>query len=486
MNGDMWINVVWTATLLIDLVIRIVLLMVVPRNRKPTSAMAWLLAIMLIPYLGTILFLLIGFYHLPKRRRDEQKLVDRLLAEHAADVPIADPGWPRWFQRVVEQNRALTHLPAVAGNSAVLITDYREQLDAMTREIEKATRFVHVEFYIASLDDTTRGFFEAMENAVKRGVTVRLLTDHIASRKLPGAKHMLAELDRMGVQWAWMLPVQPLKGKYQRPDLRNHRKLLVVDGTVAFIGSQNLIDRTYNSKKNHRRGLKWVELVARVEGPTVAAIDAVFFTDWLAETGEELISEHIDAPEVPAQPQDLLCQIVPSGPGYETENNLRLFLSLIHGATERVIITSPYFVPDEAMLYAMTIAKQRGLDVQLFVSEIGDQAMVFHAQRSYYEELLVAGVRIFLYPGPYILHSKFFSVDDDIAVIGSSNMDIRSFTLNCEVSMMVRGESFVADMRAVEARYREISRELTLEDWRKEPLRRTFWDGIARLASALN
>ncbi len=116
----MWINVVWTVTLLIDLV------MVVPRNRKPTSAMAWPLAIMLIPYLGTILFLLIGFYPLPKRRRDEQKLVDRLLAEHAADVPIADPGWPRWFQRVVEQNRALTHLPAVAGNSAELITDYRE------------------------------------------------------------------------------------------------------------------------------------------------------------------------------------------------------------------------------------------------------------------------------------------------------------------------------------------------------------------------
>lgn len=485
MSGEL-VNVIWIGSFLLDLVVRIFLLLIIPRNRKPTAAMAWLLAIMFLPYVGTLAFLLIGFYRLPKRRREEQKRIDQLFREHTAEIPTLDPTWPRWFQRVVEQNRNLTHLPAAAGSSAELITGYQDQIDAMTRAIDEATSFVHVEFYIAALDDTTRGFFEAMGNAVARGVTVRLLTDHIASRKLPGAKHTFAELDRMGVQWEWMLPVQPLKKKYQRPDLRNHRKLLVVDGTVAFVGSQNLISRDYNAKKNIRRGLKWVELVALVRGPAVAGLNAVFLSDWLVETGEELLLEHLDALDVPVQEQDLLCQIVPSGPGYDTENNLRLFLSLIHGATEQVIITSPYFVPDEAMMYAITTARHRGLEVQLFVSEIGDQAMVFHAQRSYYEQLLEAGVRIFLYPGPYILHSKFFSVDDDIAVIGSSNMDIRSFTLNGEVSMMVRGASFVDDIRAVEAEYRRVSRELTLEEWKKEPLRRTFWDGVARLASALN
>ena len=176
---------------------------------------------------------------------------------------------------------------------------------------------------------------------------------------------------------------------------------------------------------------------------------------------------------------------MPSGPSFDEENNLRMFLGLVNAAQHRVIITSPYFVPDEAMMYAITSARFRGLDVQLFVSEIGDQGMVWHAQRSYYEPLLKAGVRIFMYPGPFILHSKHMSIDDDIAFIGSSNMDIRSFLLNFEISMLVRGESFVRDMREVEAGYREISRELTLDDWHREPRKAKFLDGVARLTSAL-
>ena len=138
------------------------------------------------------------------------------------------------------------------------------------------------------------------------------------------------------------------------------------------------------------------------------------------------------------------------------------------------------------MVYAITTACQRGLDVQLFVSEISDQWLVYHAQRSYYSDLLEAGVRIFLYPAPYILHAKHMSIDDDIAFIGSSNMDIRSFSLNAESSLLVRGASFVSAMRAVEQRYRDVGRELTLDEWRKEPLRATFFDGVARLTSALN
>jgi len=328
-----------------------------------------------------------------------------------------------------------------------------------------------------------------MEGAVARGVTVRLLADYVATKKVAGSDKMLAELDRIGVKWAWMLPVEPFKGKYQRPDLRNHRKIVVVDGRVAFMGSQNLIARHYDSPKNIKRGLKWQELMTRLTGPVVASVNTVFLSDWLIETGEDLSqTAQVPAAQLPAStaPDALQCQVVPSGPGYDTENNLRLFLSLIYGATEKVILTSPYFVPDEAMVYAITSACQRGLEVQLFVSEIGDQFMVWHAQRSYYQVLLEAGVRIFLYPEPFILHSKHFSIDDDIAVIGSSNMDIRSFSLNSEVSLMVRGESFVAGMREVEQAYRDAGRELTLEEWRREPAKATFLDGLMRLTSALN
>ena len=147
---------------------------------------------------------------------------------------------------------------------------------------------MHVEFFIVAWDDTTRGFFSAMERAVARGVTVRLLADHLPSAKIPGSKETFAELDRIGVKWSWMLPVQPFKGKYQRPDLRNHRKLVVVDGRVGFMGSQNLIARTYDSPKNIKRGLQWQELMTRLTGPVVAGVNTVFLSDWFIETGERL------------------------------------------------------------------------------------------------------------------------------------------------------------------------------------------------------
>lgn len=488
MDSALWTNVWWLIGVVVVLTINVTALIVIPRHRKPTAAMAWLLLIFLVPFLGIAFFLLIGSVRLPAKRRAEQQRVDEILRQIP---PVHEPDaatWPPSFGTIVHQNRALTSLPAVGGNRMALFEDYQASIDAMAAAIDTAETFVHVEFYIVASDDTTRGFFSAMERAVARGVTVRLLADWLASRKIPNSKETFAELDRIGVKWSWMLPVQPFKGKYQRPDLRNHRKLVVIDGRVGFMGSMNLISRDYDSEKNIKRGLMWQELVTRVEGPAVAQINIVFLSDWAVETGENIIAEHLPAAAVAQAPGEdaLVCQLVPSGPAYETENNLRLFLSLISTATERVIITSPYFVPDEAMVYAITTACQRGLDVQLFVSELGDQGLVYHAQRSYYEALLRAGVRIFLYPAPYILHAKHFSVDDDIAVIGSSNMDIRSFTLNAEMSMMVRGASFTAAMREVEQHYRAAGRELTLEEWLREPARATFLDGLARLTSAVN
>ncbi len=484
------VTIIGGVLILADLAIRIAALIIVPRGRKPTAAMAWLLAIFLIPFVGILLFLVIGSVKLPKARREKQAQINRMIAEKSAGIDLAPDRatWPDWFASVVEQNRVLGALPAVGGNTAELIGDYRGSIDAMAAEIDTATRFVHVEFFIVSFDETTKGFFGALERAVQRGVTVRVLLDYIASNKAVGHEETYAELDRIGAKWSFMLPVRPLKREYQRPDLRNHRKLVVVDGRVGFMGSQNLIDRSYNTKKNLQRGLQWQELVARITGPVVTAINTVFLSDWYLETDELLgDEENVPAAAVPADhsPDALVCQVVPSGPGYDAENNLRLFLALINSAQKRAIITSPYFVPDEAMLYAITSACYRGLDVQLFVSEVGDQGSVWHAQRSYYSALLRAGVKIWLYPGPYILHSKHLSIDDDVAVIGSSNMDIRSFSLNAEMMLLVRGRSLVAQMRAVEQGYRDAGRQLTLEEWQKEPGSATFLDGVARLTSAL-
>ncbi|MEJ1089430.1 cardiolipin synthase [Microbacterium sp. Mu-80] len=485
MNTQSWPLWLTIAYLIFDLTVRIVAVIVVPRNRKPTSAMAWLLAIFFIPIFGVLLFLLIGNPKLPRARRRKQERINNYIDDIASYLNFGTlrPNAPGWFPPLVAMNKHLGALPLSGDNGVHLISDYQESLDAMAHEIRTARDYVHVEFYILQSDESTDNFFRALEEVAARGVPVRVLLDYWANRWKPRYRETLKRLNAMGADWHLMLPVQPLRGRIQRPDLRNHRKLLVVDGRSGYLGSQNITDSTYNLPKNIRQGLHWVDLMVRVDGPVVSSLNAVFLSDYYAET--DRVPDGIDITRVESGTGDLDCQIVPSGPGFEAENNLRLFLGLLYAASEKIMIVSPYFVPDEALLLAVTAAVDRGVHVELFVSEQGDQAMVYHAQRSYYEALLRAGVRIWLYPVPYILHTKSLTIDDQVAVIGSSNMDMRSFGLNMEVSMLVRGEEFVDEMRVLEDEYRSLSRELTLEEWMQQPLRSTVLDNLARLTSAL-
>ncbi len=476
----------WIATvvLLLDYVIKVIALGIVPRNRRPSSGMAWLLLIVIVPYLGFVVFLILGRTRLERRRHEQQAEVNAIIASRTQAMPASDraPLGLAYIESAELLNRTLGALPVTHGNRVDLLPGYNDSMAAMAAEIDRATTFVHAEFYISAWDNVTAPVFEAMVRAVDRGVTVRLLFDHLGSRGIPGYKDFVARLDRTGIEWHPMLPVRPLKGEWRRPDLRNHRKILVVDGVVAFTGSQNMIEPGYNKPKNHKAGREWVELMARVEGQAVTALNVLFATDWYSETGVKLADElAVPAPSA----GDQVAQVVPSGPGFASENNLRLFTTLIYSAQRRLSLTSPYFVPDESLLYAVTTAAQRGVAVELFVSEAGDQFMVFHAQRSYYEALLRAGVRIYFYPAPAILHSKFFSVDDDVAVLGSSNMDMRSFALNYEVSMMLVGSDAVARVREVENSYRAMSRELTLDEWLSRSRGSAYVDNVMRLTAAL-
>ncbi|MBF4626982.1 cardiolipin synthase [Curtobacterium flaccumfaciens] len=482
-----WLSVVITVLLiLLDLAIRVFSIIYVPINRKPQTATAWLLAIFLIPYIGFIVFLVIGSTKLPRARREKQTEINAYILEQTEGIERVrrDHPWPAWLESVTRLNRELGAMPLVGGNSAELYPDSEESIAEMTRAIDQSRRFVHVEFYIATLDDTTRPFFEALARAQARGVTVRFLLDHWASRGYPGYKDTLAFMDQAGIEWHLMLPLLPLQGKFQRPDLRNHRKIMVIDGSVAFTGSQNLIDASYDIKSHIEKGMVYKDLFARFEGPVVAGLNALFVTDWYSETDELLLRE--SDPVQRADRGDALdCQVVPSGPGFDGENNLRLFNALLYSAQQKVSITSPYFVPDDSMLYAITTTAQRGVEVELFVGEMGDHAMTWHAQRSYYEGLLRAGVRIWLYRAPTILHAKHFTIDDEVSVIGSSNMDMRSFSLNLEVSVMVRGHRFVDALREVQEAYKEHSFELTLDAWVDRPRRSKVLDNVARLTAAL-
>ncbi|WP_235736288.1 cardiolipin synthase [Nocardioides alcanivorans] len=483
MSGIDWSYVLTWTVVALQIILRIVALGVIPGNRKPSSGMAWLLLILIEPFIGFTIFLLLGRTNLGRKRHARQVRAKQQVAEQLGEFtdPAADTaalaGAPTYVSSVVELNHTLGALPLKLGNGVELMADYRGTITAMAQEVDRAEAFVHVEFYISAWDEVTDPLFAAMARAAERGVEVRLLFDHLGSRGLPVYKEFTHRLAETGIEWYPMLPIMPLKGRWRRPDLRNHRKLLVVDGRVAFTGSLNLTEPGYNKPKNHKLSREWVELMVRLEGPIVASVDAVFAADWYTETGEKPNSEQADAwrpvltdPVPPTRREsstvgDVACQLVPSGPGYVAENNLRMFTTLIYNASHRISLTSPYFVPDESLLYAVTTAAQRGVDVELFVSELSDQFMVGHAQASYYRALLEAGVKIHQYPAPYILHSKHFTIDDDVAVVGSSNMDMRSFALNYEVSLMMLGRDIVSSMRQVEDRYREISKPLTLDEW---------------------
>jgi cardiolipin synthase len=482
-----WITIAGILSYLIS----IAALFIIPANRKPGEATAWLLLMFLAPFLGLVLFLLLGNPDLSKRRRDQQRAMNERIKDLAEDAqqtpglqPVFDPPLSARYEPLASLNARLSGLPVLAGNTVELLTNYAGAIDRIVRDIDGAQRYVHLEYFMFANDTMGAPIIDALVRAQERGVSCRVLIDHLGNILFNGP--VFKRLRAAGIIVHEILPINPFANQWNRPDLRNHRKIVVVDGRIGFTGSHNLIEDTYHKPSNVRKGMHYIELVARVTGPIVLELNAVFVTDWFSETNELL--DVRTAPETRGLAPvtgDVLCQVLPSGPGFQNDNNLMLFVALFHAARRRIVIANPYVVPDEALLLSLTAAAQRGVEVTLIVSEIGDQFLVYHAQRSYYEELLKAGVRIYLYRSPVLMHSKFLTIDDDIAVIGSSNLDIRSFQLNLEITLVCYSTQVVADLYEVTADYLSNTRPLRLEEWQARPPWIKLLDNMARLTSAL-
>jgi cardiolipin synthase len=445
---------------------------------------------MVFPTIGLLIFLLIGSPKLPKRRRDLQSTMDRIIAKEIKKTS-KNPRLAKYInnskinERIkpfVQLNSKLGGMPAFDGNKIELLSDYYGTFGKIIKDINKAKKYVHIEFYALVLDEETEPVFEAMQKAVARGIKVRVLFDSFGSRKYPHYRKMKKHLSDIGVEWYKMLPLGIPFKSFTRPDLRNHRKIIVIDGEVGYTGSQNMINQTYHRKDE----LFYQELFARVQGPIVLQLGAAFLTDWYSET--KLLIDVNSYPRVDSTPQvkgKVLAQVLPSGPGYENDNNLKLFNGLMHAAKNKIVITNPYFVPDGSLMEAITTAAQRGVDVTMINSEAMDHAFVTHAQRSYYEELLKSGVKIYWHDWPVLLHSKYMTIDDDIAVIGSSNLDMRSFQLNLEVTLVCYDKQIVKSLRQIEAKCLKHSRQLNLKSWRARPRRSKMLDDLARITAAV-
>ena len=476
-------------------VIRVIAVGVVPRNRRPSAATAWLMLIMLLPILGSITFSILGSNQLNERRRKIQRLANEGLDQMWHDTPNLPPNeyLPDGLDQVIEMNRRVTMLPSVFGVNRAITADYNESIRQIIEAIDEARYYVHMLFYIIALDDTTRPVFEAMRRAVERGVKVRVLYDHIGSRKYKGFQAMRAYMTEHGILHHMMAPVLPFDGEFNRPDLRNHRKLVVVDGNVGFTGSFNLIDATYLSDYNAKIGRHWNEVTILLYGQIVSQLDAIFALDWASETNETLPVSIPDSAQrntvsyTSRHTDDAMnvFQLIPSGPGYSEEPNLRLFTTLIEQAKEHVAIVSPYFIPDTPLIQAITSACFRGVEVELFVNEKGDQLAVDLAQRSYYDPFLEAGVRIWLWPPPEILHAKFVTIDRQVSVLGSSNMDMRSFGLNHEISLLACNGNVNRDLHKVLRTYRAMCTEMDIDRWGRRSWITRYLESVMRLTSAL-
>jgi cardiolipin synthase len=459
-------------------IIRITMLVIVPFRRTPDAARGWLLLVLFLPWPALILYWLIGRPTYPRWRRERfQKLpqILKITAEQMSRMMKADAvELPPRIARAATLVQNIGQQPVVDGNKVQLLAEYQDTITRLVADIDDARSHVHLLFYIFADDETGQLVIDALGRAVERGLPCRVLIDALGSR--PWVRRVSKQLKARGVSVALALPVVFFRRKSARADLRNHRKIAVIDGRIGYAGSQNIVDPEF------RPGIINKELMVRVRGPLVLELQSVFIADWFLETEEVLDARSLlPAPEIAGS---VAAQVLPSGPDYPGMGIENVIVAGIHAARDRVVIATPYFVPSEPLIDAMQTAVLRGVKVHLIMSQVTDQELVRLAQRSYYADLMALGIRIRLYRDK-LLHAKNIAIDDDIAIIGSSNVDIRSFVLNSEVTLVFYDREVAALLREEQDRYFADSDLLSPSEWEKRPFAIKIAENLGRLVSPL-
>lgn len=461
-------------------IIRVVMLGVVPRGRAPQAALAWLVIIFFLPWIGLAIYLLVGTRRLSARRAFQYHQAITRLGDFEREIlnrpQVIQPEVHERQRDIVALAEKLSLMPVLGGNSAEFMTDTNDVIDRLIADIDEAREHVHLLFYIWRDDATGQRVAAALERAAQRGVKCRVMVDAVGSSGMLRA--LTRQLRRAGVEVRAALPVNPLRLLLARIDLRNHRKLVIIDGRTAYTGSQNIVDADYGGAKAGA----WQDIMARLTGPIVVQLQLVFVEDWFAETAQLL-----DEPGIITDPSPtggVPAQTIPSGPHASRGSVQDLFIAAIHEAEERVIITSPYFVPSESIIAALRIAAGRGVEVDIVTPERSDQRLVDAASRACYQELLDAGVRIHLHERG-LLHAKTLTADRALALVGSANLDMRSFDLNFELTLALYGPEVTDLVREAQTRYMLESRRLDPAAWAARPARRTVTERLAALLGPL-
>lgn len=424
-------------------------------NRVPASRVAWLVVVGGLPLVGIVAYLLFGEVNIGRRR------VGR-VREALARIPRYTGGGseeivPERYRNLFRLGHSVSGFWPVGGNTGRLLADSNATIDALVADIDAAKRHVHLLFYIWLADNNGCKVIEALKRAAKRGITCRVMVDDVGSRGLVRSQHWQA-MREAGIKVASGLAVgNPLLRVFtSRIDLRNHRKIVVIDGWITYCGSQNCADPEFLVKARYA---PWVDAMVRFEGPIAHQNQLLFAGDWMAGVSEDLggllhtAAGDPDATSMPAQ-------VIGTGPTVRYSAMQEVFQSLLFAARREIVITTPYYVPDDSLQSALCATAYRGVDTTIIFPARNDSWIVGWASRSYYADLLAAGVKIHEYKGG-LLHTKSLTVDGELTLIGSANMDRRSMELNYENNILVYDPELTEAMRARQREYMERSRQVT-------------------------
>lgn len=479
----------WTTYLFIafELALQIVLVWRVIMRRRPVGeSLAWILVIFAFPLVGPLVYLLFGELRLGSRRA--KRFVElfppigRWLEQldERFDVNWSEVGDE--CEPLAKLARLSLGLPTLPGNSLELISQWQVVFERMVQDINAAEQTCHLEFYIWQPGGLVEDIAEALIRAEQRGVTCRILVDAMGSRTFLRSD-VAEQLRDAGVEIIAALPGGILRMPFVRFDLRMHRKIVVIDGRVAYTGSLNMVDPRY-FKRDADVG-QWVDAMVRIEGPIVEALAITFLADWYVESEYELEQlRDVGGAEPQLKVGKCAVQALPSGPAFRTESIEQILVMAIYAARRELVLTTPYFVPSEALRMALESAARRGVKVILIVPAKVDSRLVRYASQAFQGDLLRAGVRIAKFGGG-LLHTKSVTVDGEMSLFGSLNLDPRSFRLNFEISLAIYNREFTSELRGLQQTYIDQSELVDLEVWSERPLRQRVAENTARLLGPL-
>ena len=407
---------------------------IILQKREPVATLSWLLGLALLPYLGFLIYHVFG----PQRIRRHQLRRETSRARMSGNADYSDESSDA--AELTRLAEASTGLPRSLAHSVRLLVDGCATYDALLEDVRAATTHIHLEYYIYHPDNAGTALRDALTERVRAGVKVRLLIDAVGGSR---SRRFFKDFVEAGGELAWFHPLK-FGRVWQRPwlNLRSHRKIVVIDGRIGYTGSVNISDDHDERQSDDA----FRDLHLRLEGEAVLRLQRVFVEDWIYATGEDACVDeiHRQTPR-PDRPGTIHTQILTSGPDSSWEAIHRLHVGAIHGAQRRVWLATPYFVPGEAAMMALTSAALAGLDVRLLVPKRSDSRLVTLAARSYFDTLIKAGVKVHEY-GPRMLHTKALLVDDHLVILGSANFDHRSFRLNFEVSALLDNTNLAATL----------------------------------------